>query len=404
MQCHTTSRTYRVLIASPSDVEDGAGYRGSSHPKNGMTFIRIPAMLCSSPVRWETHTAPQFGSRPQEIINQAIVDNCDFLLGIFWTRIGTSTGTADSGTLEEIERVANAGKPVMLYFSKIGADPDQIDLTQLDRLQAFKQQTYANALTETFKSQMDFHDKLTRQLELKVRELEGRDRSRLPPPLSLIFALDNPKRWTGSSVEGSVEIIEIADMDLSGREEGWQRRIRESVAAKVRAGSGAAVLLAIRNSGSSGVRNLFVEMSISASSNEAEVTESLITPRWTSFTINNSDLLRNLGAQSPTSEDGLTQIDDRNWELKFEWDALQPQRVRAIRPLYIVLKADTNVQFMAKVFADKFAEPVVLSADLSVKVRAKKVTLADLIPDLDSLKHDPRLSLSSLGTHYSTGL
>jgi hypothetical protein len=39
------------------------------------------------------------------------------LIGVFWTRVGTPTGIAESGTLEEIERVAAEGKLVMLYFS-----------------------------------------------------------------------------------------------------------------------------------------------------------------------------------------------------------------------------------------------------------------------------------------------
>ena len=66
------------------------------------------------PLRWETHTAPEFGTRPQEVINRAIVDECDLLVGIFWTRIGSPTGVADSGTLEEIERVGKAGKPISI--------------------------------------------------------------------------------------------------------------------------------------------------------------------------------------------------------------------------------------------------------------------------------------------------
>ena len=68
------------------------------------------------PLRWETHTAPEYNTRPQEVINRMIVDECDLLVGVFWTRIGTPTGVADSGSFEEIERVAAAGKPVMFFF------------------------------------------------------------------------------------------------------------------------------------------------------------------------------------------------------------------------------------------------------------------------------------------------
>jgi len=35
------------------------------------------------PVRWETPSAPEYGKRPQEVINRQVVDNCDLLMGSF---------------------------------------------------------------------------------------------------------------------------------------------------------------------------------------------------------------------------------------------------------------------------------------------------------------------------------
>jgi len=94
--------------------------------------------------------------RPQEAINRRIVDDCDMLVGIFWTKLGTPTGEADSGTLEEIERVAKAGKPVMLYFSHVPVDPNRVDLNQMGLLKSFRDRILANALVETFSSSLDF--------------------------------------------------------------------------------------------------------------------------------------------------------------------------------------------------------------------------------------------------------
>jgi hypothetical protein len=51
---------------------------------------------------------------------------------------------------------------------------------------------------------------------------------------------------------------------------------------------------------------------------------------------------------------------EKGWEFAFEWDALQPQRIRFIRPyLFVVTEEDASVQFTARVFADSFPEPVV---------------------------------------------
>ena len=132
------SRVYRILIATPSDVDEerDAITKAIQNWNNLNSFSKKIVLL---PLRWETHAAPDYGTRPQEVINNAIVDNCDLLIGCFWTRIGSPTGKEESGTIEEIKRVSSSGKPVMLYFSKRGQDPSQIDLEQLRKLNEFKE-------------------------------------------------------------------------------------------------------------------------------------------------------------------------------------------------------------------------------------------------------------------------
>ncbi len=58
------------------------------------------------------------GDRPQGIINNQVVRNCDMLIGAFWTRLGSPTGVEESGTVEEIKWFLKQQKPVMLYYSK----------------------------------------------------------------------------------------------------------------------------------------------------------------------------------------------------------------------------------------------------------------------------------------------
>jgi len=89
-------RVYRILIASPSDVdtERDLAVRAIQEWNDLNSHTRKVVLL---PLRWETHTAPEYGTRPQEVVNRSLVDVCDLLVGIFWTRIGTPTGVADSG-------------------------------------------------------------------------------------------------------------------------------------------------------------------------------------------------------------------------------------------------------------------------------------------------------------------
>ena len=134
------AHVFRVLIASPSDVTDEREIAVRTIQEwNDLNAAERQVVIL--PIRWETHSAPEYGKRPQEIINQQIVDHCDLLVGIFWTKVGSPTGVADSGTIEEIERVAMKGRPVMLYFSQAKQDPDRIDVEQLSKLREFRERS-----------------------------------------------------------------------------------------------------------------------------------------------------------------------------------------------------------------------------------------------------------------------
>lgn len=146
-----SSQTYRVLIASPSDLpEERQAATDAVNEWNAQHAAAERIVLL--PVRWETHAVPETGRRPQEAINRHLVQECDILVGMFWTRLGTATGAAESGTVEEIDQFVAAGKLAMLYFSSRPIDPDKIDLKQHRKLRAFKAATYSKALTGTFAS------------------------------------------------------------------------------------------------------------------------------------------------------------------------------------------------------------------------------------------------------------
>jgi hypothetical protein len=380
------SRTYRVLIASPADVDEerDIAARVIQEWNDLYSYSRKVVLLA---LRWETHTAPEYGTRPQEVVNRAIVDNCDLLLGIFWTRIGTPTGSSESGTLEEIERVAKAGKPAMLYFSKVGVDPNGIEVHQWTRLKDFKDRIQSTALTESFKSQIEFRDKFARQLELQVRELQKADSVGQPPPLSLMFSSGDLKQQIAPTGQLNIEIPRIIGLDLSDKEPGWAQRIQEASDEWVKSRSNVSVLLVIGNSGSAGIRNLYVEMSISVTSDGVTAV---------SDTLGKKFLWALNGWPTIQSEAGALKEVDGGWELSFEWDALQPQRVRPMKPLFIWVEADAKVSFTAKVFADSFPEPVILAADLNIGARLRHIDLTEAVPDIESFRKPPSDAYSTL--------
>lgn len=141
----------RVLIASPSDViEEREAVDEIFNRWNAMHSWALAVSL--EAVKWETHATPFQGTRPQEQINKQLVMRCDVFLGIFGNRLGSDTGVAVSGTVEELNQFLEVGKPALLYFSQKQVSPTSIDPKQLEKLRKFKQTIRGKGL------QYDFDD------------------------------------------------------------------------------------------------------------------------------------------------------------------------------------------------------------------------------------------------------
>jgi hypothetical protein len=75
-----------------------------------------------------------------------------------------------------------------------------------------------------------------------------------------------------------------------------------------------------------------------------------------------------------------------DWRLSFEWDAIQPQRLRPITPiLYAKASHDAQLSITAKVFSDTLPGPFELNALLRIEPKTRLVGLGTLIPDWERL-------------------
>ena len=129
-------KVLKVLIASPSDVTaERDAVESAIREWNTNHHEGTGIML--DPVRWETHSYPAMGDRPQGILNKQIVKSAHFLIGIFGNRLGTPTGEVPSGTIEEIEEIRKSGRHVALYFSNAPV-PQDADRAQLDALENYR--------------------------------------------------------------------------------------------------------------------------------------------------------------------------------------------------------------------------------------------------------------------------
>jgi hypothetical protein len=162
-----TATVVKVMIASPGDVaqerkmipEVIEEWNAVNSADKGIVLL---------PAAWETHSAPRMGDRAQSVINKQVLKDCDLLIGVFWTRIGTPTGEAASGTVEEIEEHIKAGKPAMLYFSSVPVVLDSIDQAQYSELQKFKKKCESEGLIHSYESLSDFRIALARQLSITI--------------------------------------------------------------------------------------------------------------------------------------------------------------------------------------------------------------------------------------------
>lgn len=181
-----------VLIASPSDVPaERDAVESAIHEWNASHHAETGIILL--PVRWETYSYPESGDRPQAILNKQIVDSGHILIGIFGNRLGTPTGKAQSGTIEEIEEFRKTGRYVALYFSGAPASKGA-DRDQLDSLEEYKKQRQQDTLYSTFNAADELRRLVTQHLPKIVPEVykrirEGTGTPKQTPSFLFVFGV-----------------------------------------------------------------------------------------------------------------------------------------------------------------------------------------------------------------------
>jgi hypothetical protein len=165
------AKILEVMIASPSDVTvEREIVRDIVAEWNALNARERSVVLL--PLGWDTHSSPELGGRPQQMINDRILVHADILIGIFWTKLGTPTGTAQSGTAEEIQTHYEAGKPVLLYFSEVPIVAGHVNHEQFSALQEFKAWALPKGLVHSFATKDQFKDDLRRHLQLCIQNNE----------------------------------------------------------------------------------------------------------------------------------------------------------------------------------------------------------------------------------------
>ena len=153
-----------VFVASPGDVSDERFALESIISELNRTWSRSLNLRLEL-VKWETDIHPGFGESPQDVINQQLNDEYDIFIAVFWSKIGSPTDVAESGTIEEFERAYKKYKgdsnslDIMVYFKDQAIPPSKMDFVQLQKLQLLKEQMgEKGGLYWTFDSTEDFEN------------------------------------------------------------------------------------------------------------------------------------------------------------------------------------------------------------------------------------------------------
>jgi hypothetical protein len=413
-----SAQVFRILIASPSDVTEEREIAVRTMQEwNDLNAAERQFVLL--PLRWETHSAPKYGKRPQEIINQQVVDHCDLLVGIFWARVGSPTGIADSGTIEELERVASEGKPVMLYFSQAKHDPDKLDLEQLAKLREFKKKTFPKALVENYADVIEFKEKLSKQIEIQLRTLLAERAENDLNPISvrpvtdivLHFADPDKGEDVGAVLTLRTRFVEVTDFELipdfappktdkknldtesiaDVLSTTWLTKLRVSdsnknyyrqrVTSLVLKEFFRPIRFWLKNRGGIGARDVYIDLDIHSNNGRVIVISKYQLP--TSLPSRSSSRPGLLGDRHPESPDELISNGGDSWSIKVEVPALQPQReLSPETEFFIGARESCDVTITAKIFADTLAEPEIQELALRIDVDKLVVQASEIVSEI----------------------
>jgi hypothetical protein len=164
-----TANVVRVMMASPGDVEQERHIIRSVLEDWNIGHSERERLVLL-PVSWHTHAVPEVGDRPQGLINTRVLSKCDLLVAVFWTRVGSPTGVAISGTVEEIEAHVKAGRPAMVYFSKKPVALDRVNMKQYEQLKKYLRRFQKTAIVDMFEDDHKFRERFGRALPQVIND------------------------------------------------------------------------------------------------------------------------------------------------------------------------------------------------------------------------------------------
>ncbi len=170
----------QIFVASPSDL---AAEREALETiiSEWNTISSASFGIMFELIKWETHTRPAFGTDPQAVVNAQVGAFYDVFIGMLWSKFGTPTPRALSGTHEEFERAfqrlqtESSPPDIMIYFKDTPISPSKLNPEQLRRISDFRASLPAlGGLYSTFEDMPSFQSSLRAHLASLAQQFSAR--------------------------------------------------------------------------------------------------------------------------------------------------------------------------------------------------------------------------------------
>ena len=207
----------RVFVASPDDVlAEREAVEEVVQELNTTWSSTIGVRL--HVVRWETDSRPGVSTDAQQVINEQIGDDYDIFLAIVWSRMGTPTPRADSGTGEEFRHALSRSRAhpdsvrIMVYFKDAPVPPSQVDIEQLQRVRRFQEELRdAGILFRRFIEPEEFGKLLRIHLSKEAQSFPASSGTGTPPSPPEDHGSDrSPQTNILDEEDGFLDLLEVA--------------------------------------------------------------------------------------------------------------------------------------------------------------------------------------------------
>lgn len=151
-------KQYDLLISCPGDVESEIRIIDEVVNQFNVQYSDVLGISVRTK-HWSNSSYAQSGAKPQELLNEQFINDCDAAVAIFWTRFGSPTDKFGSGTEEEINIMLATGKQVFMYFSDKPIAPTLHDKIGYEKTKEFKSKYESKGLYSTYQSDDEFRKK-----------------------------------------------------------------------------------------------------------------------------------------------------------------------------------------------------------------------------------------------------